>query len=109
MGLILVSIISGIVTGIGMGGGSILILGLVSFMNVSQHVAQATNLIFFIPTAIIAILIHIKNCNIEKSIAKKLFFTSVIGSGIGAYFTIFIKSENLRKYFGVFLLVVRNI
>ena len=59
MGLILVGIISGIVTGLGMGGGSILILILVTFMSVSQHIAQATNLIFFIPTAVIAIMIHI--------------------------------------------------
>ena len=66
MGMILVGIISGIITGLGMGGGSILILILVSFMSVSQHAAQATNLMFFIPTAIIAILVHIRNKNIDK-------------------------------------------
>ena len=55
MKLILIGIISGIVTGLGMGGGSILILFLTMFMNVSQHTAQAANLIFFIPTSISAI------------------------------------------------------
>lgn len=106
MGLILIGIISGIVTGLGMGGGSILILVLVAFMSVSQHVAQATNLIFFIPTAVIAILIHIKNNNVEKNIAKKLFLMTIVGSAIGAYLTSFIESENLKRYFGVFLLLV---
>lgn len=107
MGLIFIGIISGIVTGIGMGGGSILIIVLVTFMNVSQHVAQAANLFFFIPTAVIAILIHIKKGNIDKSISKKLFLTSIVGSALGAYLTTFVKSESLRKYFGFFLLIIR--
>lgn len=109
MELILVGIISGIITGLGMGGGSILILALVTFMGVAQHVAQATNIIFFIPTAVIAIFIHIKNQNVEKEIAKKLFLPSVIGSGMGAYLTTLIKAENLKQYFGFFLLAVRNL
>ena len=109
MELIIVGIVSGIVTGLGMGGGSILILVLVTFMGVEQHVAQATNLIFFIPTAVIAIFIHIKNQNVEKKIAKKLFLPSVIGSGVGAYLTTLVKGENMKKYFGFFLLAVRNL
>ena len=106
MGLILVGIISGIVTGLGMGGGSILILILVTFMSVSQHIAQATNLIFFIPTAVIAIIIHIKNNNVEKQVAKKLFFMTILGSALGAYLTSLVEAENLKRYFGFFLLAV---
>lgn len=88
------------------GGGSILILVLVTFMAVPQHIAQATNLMFFIPTALIAIIVHIKNKNIDKEVGKKLFLTTVIGSGLGAYLTTFIASENLKRYFGFFLLAV---
>ena len=106
MSLILVGIISGIVTGLGMGGGSILILVLVSFMSFSQHIAQATNLIFFIPTAIMAIFIHIKNKNIDKEIGKKLLFTTIVGSAFGAHLTSYIESDNLKRYFGIFLLVI---
>ena len=106
MGLILVGIISGIVTGLGMGGGSILILILVAFMSVSQHVAQAINLIFFIPTAVIAIIIHIKNKSVEKQVAKKLFLVTIVGSAFGAYLTSFVEPNNLTKYFGIFLLII---
>ena len=106
MELILVGVISGIITGLGMGGGSILILILVTFMSVSQHIAQATNLIFFIPTAIIAIIVHIKNKNIDKKIGKKLLLTTMIGSGIGAYLTSKVEPESLKRYFGFFLLAV---
>ena len=46
---ILIGMISGIVSGTGMGGGTILIFLLTFMMGIEQHVAQATNLIFFIP------------------------------------------------------------
>lgn len=106
MELFLVGIISGIVTGLGMGGGSILILILAAFMQVSQHVAQATNLLFYIPTAIVAILVHIKKKNIEKDVGKKLLLTTLVGSGLGAYLTTKVNAEHLQRYFGFFLLSV---
>lgn len=106
MGLILVGMISGIITGLGMGGGSILILVLVNLMNIEQHTAQATNLIFFIPTAITAICVHIKNKNIDKKVSKKLLLPVIFGSGFGAYLTRFNSAKSLKKYFGVFLLFI---
>lgn len=106
MELIITGIISGFVTSLGMGGGSILILILTSFLNVEQQTAQAANLIFFIPTAIVAIIIHFKNKNVDKKIGKKLVFPCVIGAGVGAYITKFCNAKSLRKYFGIFLLVI---
>ena len=49
---ILIGGLSGIFSGIGMGGGTILIFLLTTFAGLEQHIAQATNLIYFIPTAI---------------------------------------------------------
>jgi uncharacterized membrane protein YfcA len=43
--LIITGIISGFVTSLGMGGGSILILILISFLNVKQQTAQAGNIL----------------------------------------------------------------
>ena len=106
MKIILIGILSGIVTGLGMGGGSILILILTTFLSTEQHTAQAANLIFFIPTAITAIIVHFKNKNVDKQVGKKLLYSSMVGSAVGAYLTSFVKAQNLRKYFGIFLLVV---
>ncbi len=106
MKFILIGLLSGVVTGLGMGGGSILILLLTTFMSVPQHTAQATNLIFFIPTAITAIIVHFKNKNVDKSIGQKLLYSAILGSAIGAYLTSHINGSNLKKYFGMFLLVV---
>ena len=106
MKLIILGIISGIITGLGMGGGSILIILLTVFMGIEQHIAQATNLIFFIPTAIISIIVHFKNQNGEKKIGKSLLLPVIVGSIIGALLTLRIQTQKLKKYFGIFLLAV---
>ena len=67
---ILIGIFAGIFSGIGMGGGTILIFLLTIFAKMEQHIAQATNLIYFIPTAISAIIVNYKNKNIEISKIK---------------------------------------
>ena len=61
---IIIGLVSGIVSGTGMGGGTILIFLLTYISGLEQHIAQATNLIFFIPTSIVAIIVNIKNKNI---------------------------------------------
>ena len=86
--------------------GSILIILLTAFMGVEQHVAQATNLIFFIPTAIISIIVHFKNQNVEKKIGKSLLLPVVVGSTIGAFLSLRLQAQKLKKYFGIFLLAV---
>ena len=58
---ILIGGLSGIFSGIGMGGGTILIFLLTTFAGLEQHIAQATNMIYFIPTAISAIIVNYKN------------------------------------------------
>ena len=45
---VLIGIISGTISGTGMGGGTILIFLLTVLCRLEQHIAQATNLIFFI-------------------------------------------------------------
>ena len=103
---ILIGMISGIVSGTGMGGGTILIFLLTFMMGIEQHVAQATNLIFFIPTSIVAIIINIKNKNIDLKLAKIITLMGIIGAVIGAKISVNMDVSHLRKYFGFFLILV---
>lgn len=103
---ILTGFISGIVSGTGMGGGTILILCLSIFLGIEQKTAQATNLIFFIPTSLAAIYINIKNKKINLKTSKSIIFWGVIGSIIGATITKNIDTRILRKVFGVFLAII---
>lgn len=99
-------LIAGIISGLGMGGGTILILLLTTFQGMEQHIAQATNLIFFVPTSIAAIIIHLKNKNIDKKVAMIVGFFGIIGAIIGAIVANNIDSKNLKKYFSIFILLI---
>lgn len=103
---IIFGIISGIVTGLGMGGGTILILLLSLFMEMEQHIAQATNLIFFIPTSLAAIIINLKQKNVDLKLAFIISIFGIIGAIIGAIISENLSSENLRKYFAMFIMLI---
>jgi len=89
-----------------MGGGTILIFCLSFMLGVEQHVAQATNLIFFIPTAIVAIIVNLKNKNIDIKLAILISVFGILGAIIGANISIHIDVGILRKCFGVFLAMI---
>lgn len=100
---IVTGLISGTVSGTGMGGGTILILVLSIFLGVEQHTAQATNLVFFIPTSISAIIVSIKSKLIEWKIGITLAISGVVGAIIGANISAKMGVKSLKRYFGIFL------
>ena len=105
-GGILAGAVTGIITGFGIGGGTLLILYLTMFGGLSQLEAQGINLLYFIPTAGSALISHIKN--------KRVNFRAVILSGAAgtlvAVFSSILASKMditlLRRIFGGFLLLV---
>ena len=103
---ILIGMFSGIFSGIGMGGGTILIFLLTTFLNIEQHLAQSTNLIYFIPTAIAAIFVNYKNRNIDLNLAIFTSVGGIIGAIIGAIISINTDVLKLKKMFGVFLAII---
>ena len=103
---ILTGFISGIVSGTGMGGGTILILCLTIFLGINQKIAQATNLIFFIPTSIAAIYVNIKEKKINLKVAKPIIFWGIIGAILGAIIAQKIEINLLKKMFGIFLAII---
>lgn len=103
---ILIGVISGIISGIGMGGGTILIFILTTFAGIEQHTAQGINIVFFIPTAIASIIINYKNKNIDFKVTKYIIIFGIVGSFIGSIIAINTDVKILRKYFGFFLLLI---
>ena len=64
--LVVAGVASGVLGGMGMGGGTVLIPVLTIFFGVKQKVAQAVNLVAFAPMAIVSLIVHIKNKRVEK-------------------------------------------
>ncbi len=101
-----IGLISGFVSGMGMGGGTILILCLSMFIGIEQHIAQATNLVFFIPTSIIAIITNIKQKYIDFKVAIPVIISGILGAIIGAIYSNKTDVKSLKKYFGIFLALI---
>ena len=89
-----------------MGGGTILIFLLTFLMGIEQHMAQATNLIFFIPTSIVAIIVNLKNKNIDIKLAIIISIFGILGAIIGANLSIHTDVQILKKCFGIFLAII---
>lgn len=102
----LIGLLSGIISGMGIGGGTILIPSLVLFYNLPQQQAQGVNLVVFLPIAIIALITHKKKGNIDFSFAKLIILGGIAGAIIGSIIAIKIDPLKLKRYFGFFLLVV---
>ena len=103
---VIMGLVAGIIGGMGMGGGTILILLLSIFSNIEQHIAQGINVIFFVPTAIAAIFILIKNKNVRFKIGIPICLWGLLGAFIGATVSSKMEVGNLRKCFGFFLIII---
>ena len=97
--------VSAIISSMGLGGGGILILYLSLFKNIEQLPAQGTNLLFFIPCAVTALCIYIK----EKLIKFKIILPIVLGGLAGVlsgYFLLrYLNPVYIRKAFAVMLIL----
>ena len=70
---------------------------------IEQHIAQATNLVFFVPTAISVIITTWKEHLIDFKIGVPIVFFGIIGTIIGAKISISMNVNLLKKCFGIFL------
>ncbi len=79
---------------------------LTAFSGIQQHIAQGINLVFFIPTCAVSIIINLKNKNIQKKTAFIVIISGIVGAIIGARISINIDVNDLRRYFGYFLIII---
>lgn len=103
---VFIGTISGIISAMGMGGGTILILGLSIFLGKDQHISQGANLVFFIPTAIVSIIMNSKSKLIKWKTGIVIAIFGVIGAIIGSKISVNLDTNKLKIYFGIFLLCI---
>ena len=89
-----------------MGGGTILIPALTVILGVEQHVAQATNLIAFLPMAAFTLKIHKKNGLLKTEGIWWLIVPALITSVSAGFLAALLPSVVLKKLFGGFLVVL---
>jgi len=103
---VLIGIATGIISGFGIGGGSLLVLYLTAFAGVAQHTAGGINLLYFIGCAPAALIGHIRQKNIEW---KAVLWCSLAGIAAvipASMLAVNLDATLLRRGFGVVLLYI---
>ena len=89
----------------GVGGGTLLLLVMTLFLDVDQRTAQGINLLFFLPTAVSALICHAKGGYLDKPTLKNAIPLAVAAALAGAWIATALDVELLRRPFGVYLLL----
>lgn len=101
---IAVGTLLGFLTGLGTGGGSLLMLWLTLALHMQPQQAKLINLLFFLPAALIATLFHWRQGRVPF---RKISLPALSGCVAAAVFGLVgqkMNTESLQKLFGVLLL-----
>ena len=102
----LVALTCGVLSGFGIGGGTLLIIAMTMFLGIPQLTAQGINLLYFIPTASASLFGHVKNRLVDQN---AFFWTAGFGLITTVLSSLLLARADpaiSRKIFGVFLLFV---
>ena len=105
LGSVLAGAVLGMLSGMGVGGGSLLILWLTLVLQMPHETAQSINLMFFIPCAVIACLFRFKQ---GKLVLRDILPALAVGILSAVLFTLLsrqLDTDLLRKPFGILLLI----
>lgn len=97
---------TGVLSGFGVGGGSLLLIYMTSFAGVPQTLAQGVNLLYFLPAAATALPAHLKNGYVEKKALLPAITAGLVCSALAAWAATALDVEVLRKCFGGFLILI---
>jgi uncharacterized membrane protein YfcA len=107
IGAIAIGLAAGIVAGLlGVGGGVLFVPGLVIFMGLDQHQAEATSLLAIVPVAIVGTYRQDRYGNVRRSDALLLGLLSVAGAAAGVALANALTGAFLRDAFAVLIMVV---
>ena len=101
----IISVIIATLSGMGVGGGGLLVIYLTLFEGVEQIIAQGANLCFFIIAAIASTVYNLKKKKIVLKITFILSLFGVLGALGGAHIAGIIDPSILRKTFGTMLVL----
>ncbi|MCF7669529.1 MAG: sulfite exporter TauE/SafE family protein [Verrucomicrobia bacterium] len=103
----LIGLISGVISGLfGVGGGIVIVPALMFFLKVPIKIAIGTSLAIIIPTAIVGMLKHWDQKDVNITLALSIAPTAIAGGYLGAWLTSQLSSGNLRRAFGGFLIII---
>ena len=103
--IIIVSALLGFLSGLGIGGGSLLILWLTLVLDMPQNVASTINLMFFVPSALIACIFRFRQGRLDMRKILPASIGGITGAILFTWISNSLDSSILKKPFGILLLI----
>ena len=102
----LAGLVCGLLSGLGIGGGTLLMVWMTAVQGMEQTQAQGINLLYFLPTALCALLLHGKNRLLRWRIILPAALAGSATAALAAWLATGMDMVWLRRGFGGFLLLV---
>ena len=103
--ILIISTVLGFLAGIGVGGGSLLMLWLTLVIGFEHSQARFVNLLFFLPSALISCLFRWKQGSLEIRKILPAVLAGCASAAIGSWFSYYLDMELLKKLFGGLLIL----
>ena len=102
---LIVGSLLGFLSGLGVGGGSLLLLWLTLVLNLDPQTARTINLLFFLPSALIACCFRQKQGSLEIKPLLPAILAGCAAAAIFSWISNRINIDILKKGFGILLLI----
>ena len=103
---VLAGVVCGFLSGLGVGGGSLLMAYMTVICDMEQRTAQGINLLYYLPAAVCALIFHIRNGAVVWRAVIFCGLAGICGAIAGSLLSGAVESELLQKLFGGFLILV---
>jgi uncharacterized protein len=107
IGAIAIGLAAGVIAGLlGVGGGVLFVPGLVIFLGLGQHQAEATSLLAIVPVAIVGTYRQDRYGNVRRHDALLLGVLSLAGAAAGVALANALSGAFLRDAFAILIVIV---
>ena len=103
---LLAGALTGVLSGFGVGGGTLLLVYMTVFAGLDQRLAQGINLLYFLPAGLLALPAHWKNGYVEKKALLPAIAAGLVCAGLAAWAATAVDVTLLRRLFGGFLTLI---
>ena len=102
---LIAGIVFGFLSGIGVGGGSLLMVWLTIGAGMDPYTARCINLMVFIPCALCASLLRLKQDSLPGKKLTAPIILGAVAAGLCSFFSAGIDTQWLKKIFGALLIL----
>ena len=103
---LLAGFVCGVISGFGIGGGTLLVVYMTLLSGLDQRAAQGINLLYFLPTAAAALILHSKNRLVSWRVTLPAALAGCVTAALSAWLAAQLDTGLLKKLFGGFLILV---